>query len=184
MGETTDAIKGQIDQQRQQLEDNLEGIEGKFKETSDQMQQKVKDATDWRHQFNERPMLGLGIAFGGGMLVASMMGGGGSKSSGSSHSYPQPQYQSYGSDSHSGTDIGRQHVSSTIDNIKGALMGVAAAQAKSFLEQSVPSFNDEYRKVESENRSGGGQTQGSDGTPQSTSYPVHASDREVIARDQ
>ena len=178
MGETTDAIKGRIDEQRHQLEGNLEGIEDKFKQTSEQVQEKVHNATDWRYQFNERPMLGLGIAFGGGILLASMMGGGSKDSNRQSYSY-QPQYQS-----HSGTDIGRQHVSSTMDNIKGALLGVAAAQAKSFLSQSVPSFNDEYRKVENENSSGGSRGQTSDGMSQSPSYPVHASDRQGLVGDR
>lgn len=107
MGETTDAIRSQIDDQRHQLEENLEGIEGKLKQTSEQVQekvketteqvqQKVKNATDWRHQFNERPMVGLGIAFGGGLLLASIMGGGGSNKDRNRQNYSygyQPQYQ-------------------------------------------------------------------------------------------
>jgi uncharacterized protein YjbJ (UPF0337 family) len=210
MGETTQAIKQDIDDQRHQLEDNLEGIEQKLKQTTEQVtdkvddvtgqvqekveqvQEKVKSATDWRQQFDQRPMLGLGIAFGGGMLLASMMGGGGGKnqdrnqgnySYGYEPQYQSGQQQSYGG-SHKGTDIGKQHMSSTMDNIKGALMGVAAAQAKSFLSDSVPSFNDEYRKVENENTSSGGQNQTSDGTSQSPSYPVQASDRQGVAGDQ
>jgi hypothetical protein len=67
-----------------------------------------------------------------------------------------------------------------MDNIKGALMGVAAAQAKTFLEQSVPSFRDEYRKVEKEHGSGNSQKQTSDGRPEASSYPMHASEHQGI----
>ncbi|MBA2453898.1 MAG: YtxH domain-containing protein, partial [Chloroflexia bacterium] len=194
-----------IDDQRHQLEDNLEGIEGKLKGASDQahekvqetkdqvqekieeVQQKVQDAADWRQQFDKRPMVGLGVAFGGGFLLAGLLGGGSKKkddkSQSASYSYP-PQYQNPQYQSHGGTEIGRQHMSSTMDNIKGALMGVAAAQAKSFLGQSVPSFDDEYRKVEKENSSSDNQRQTSGDTSQSASYPVHASDRQELAGDR
>ena len=181
MGETTDAIRSQIDDQRHQLEENLEGIEGKLKgasdqvqdkvkETTEQVQQKVKDATDWRHQFNERPMAGLGVAFGGGLLLASIMGGGSKKdskrqnySSGYQPQYQNPQYQGYGNGGPSGADVGRQHVSSTFDNMKGALMGVAAARAKSFFEKSVPGFDKEYSQVENQTDSDGTQQSSSTG---------------------
>lgn len=182
MGETTDQIRSRIDDQRHQLEGNLEGIEDKFKQTSEQVQEKVHNATDWRYQFNERPMVGIGIAFGAGALLAGMLGGGGSKDSNrqSQQSYGyQPQHQSHG-----GTDVGKQHMSNTMDNIKGALMSVAAAQAKSFLGQSVPSFDDEYRKVEDESKSGGSQRKTSGDTSQSASYPVHASERQELAGDR
>lgn len=206
MGETTDAIRSQIDEQRHQLEENLEGIEGKLKGASDQaqekvqetkdqvqekveqVQQKVKDATDWRQQFDQRPMVGLGVAFGGGFLLAGMLGGGGSKkdSKSQNHSYgyqqPQYSYQGYGQGGPSGGDVGRQHVSSTFDNMKGALMGVAAAQAKSFFEKSVPGFDKEYRQVESETGSGSKQQSGSmqqsSSAGQAASYPVQASSQQ------
>jgi ElaB/YqjD/DUF883 family membrane-anchored ribosome-binding protein len=205
MGETTDAIRGQIDDQRHQLEDNLEGIEGKLKGASDQahekvqetkdqvqekieeVQQKVQDAADWRQQFDKRPMVGLGVAFGGGFLLAGLLGGGSKKkddkSQSASYSYPpqhqNPQYQSYyGNGGPSGGDVGRQHVSSTFDNMKGALMGVAAAQAKSFFEKSVPGFDKEYSQVENETGSEDKKQQ-SNSMGQAATYPAQTSSQQA-----
>lgn len=208
MGETTDALRSQIDGQRHQLEENLEGIEGKLKGASDQAQEKVqetkdqvqekveqvqqsvKDAADWRQQFDKRPMVGLGVAFGGGFLLAGIMGGGSKKNDDKSQNrgysylpqYQNPQYQAYGRGGPSGADVGRQHVSSTFDNMKGALMGVAAAQAKSFFEKSVPGFDKEYSQVEGQTDSA--DTKQSSSTGQAAPYPVHASEREGLAGDQ
>lgn len=174
MGETTDSIKRDIDRERHQLGENLEGIEAKVRETTTQVQEKVEDVqhqvqdkveevqekfkevTDWRTQFDQRPMVGLAVAFGGGVLLASMLGGGDKDRGRSSYSGGyQPQYQAYsGSQGNVGMDIGKQHVSSTFDNMKGALMGVAAAQLKNVLSGALPGFDDEYKQVETEKGSG------------------------------
>ncbi|HEX2281233.1 MAG TPA: DUF3618 domain-containing protein [Thermomicrobiales bacterium] len=184
MGETTDSIRRDIDRERGRLEDNIHGIESRMMDTRDQMQHKVEDvqhkvkeATDWRTQFDRRPMVGLAVAFGGGVLLASMMGGG-NKGQSQGGMY-QPQFQSQGSNGHPGYDAGRQHVSSTFDNVKGALLGVAAAQLKTMLSQSVPGFDSEYRQIETEskNRSDGA-GQSSYATRQSQSgYPGGTSER-------
>jgi uncharacterized protein YjbJ (UPF0337 family) len=176
VGETTNSIRRDIDRERHQLEDNLEGIEAKVQQTTHQVQEKVediqhqvqdkvedvqekiKDATDWRVQFEKRPMVGLAVAFGGGVLLASMMGSGNDsrRSSGNYYGGYQAQPQSFSShQGHSGTDVGRQHVSSTFDNVKGALLGVAAAQLKTVLSDALPGFSDEYSQVEKEQGSSG-----------------------------
>ena len=194
MGETTDSIRRDIDRERHQLEDNLEGIEARVRDTTTQVQEKVedvqhqvqdkveevqekfKDATDWRAQFEKRPMVGLAVAFGGGVLLASMMGGGSSerRSSGSSY-YGGYQPQSQGFSSHQGnggTEVGKQHMSSTFDNVKGALIGVASAQIKNVLSDVVPGFDDEYRQVESEK---GGSDSKDNSTRQNQSAPSQSS---------
>ena len=179
MGETTDSIKRDIDRERHELEHNLEGIEAKVRDTTSQVQDKVedvqhqvqdkveevqakvKDATDWRTQFDRRPMVGVAVAFGGGVLLASMLGGGSKDQSRGTYGGYQPQYQGFsGSQGQGGTDIGRQHVSSTFDNVKGAVMGVAAAQLKAVLADALPGFDDEYKQVENEKRSGGNSENG------------------------
>ncbi len=150
MGETTDAIRDQIDQERHQLEENLVGIEERVKHTTEQVQERVQNATDWRQQFEQRPMLGLAIAFGGGMLLGSMIGNGEGRDRGYGPPPPQSYAQPYTGGDRSGADVGRQNVSNTMDHVKGALMGVAAAQLRSFLGSSLPGFDDEYKQVERE----------------------------------
>ena len=62
MGETTDQIETHLETKQDALRSNLEELE-----------QKVKSVTDWRRQFRNNPGLMLGLAFGGGMLLAGVM---------------------------------------------------------------------------------------------------------------
>jgi len=63
MGETTDEIESHIERTRQDLESNLRELE-----------QKVKSATDWRHQFRNHTQTMIAAAFAGGMLAATIFG--------------------------------------------------------------------------------------------------------------
>ena len=64
MGETSHQITHEIEETRARLGSNLQELEAK-----------VKDATDWRKQFEKNPLPMLGIAFGGGFLLSRMVGG-------------------------------------------------------------------------------------------------------------
>lgn len=59
MGEKTDAIKHEIEQQREALGANLERLEERF-----------RAVTNWRTYLERKPLVALGIAFGGGLLLA------------------------------------------------------------------------------------------------------------------
>jgi len=63
MDQTTDQIEAHIETTRENLGANLQELE-----------QKVKSVTDWRRQFRENPMRMLGVAFGGGILLAFLLG--------------------------------------------------------------------------------------------------------------
>ena len=64
MGQTTDQIENQIENKREDLKSNLQELETR-----------VKTATDWRHYFAEHTGTMIAAAFGGGVLLASMLGG-------------------------------------------------------------------------------------------------------------
>ncbi|MDX2150469.1 MAG: DUF3618 domain-containing protein [Bryobacteraceae bacterium] len=66
MGETTDQIRGEIEAKRAQLGQNLSALE-----------RRVKDAADWRKQYEQRPLHAAGIAFGAGLVFALLLGPGG-----------------------------------------------------------------------------------------------------------
>ena len=59
MGETSSQITQEIEQTRAQLGSNLQELEAK-----------VKEATDWHSQFRNNTGTMLAIAFGGGVLLA------------------------------------------------------------------------------------------------------------------
>ena len=130
MDETTDQIENYIDSKRDDLGSNLKELESK-----------VKSVTDWRQRFQKNPLTAVGIAFGGGIALASIL------SSKSNH-------RSRGSSSsdsftpHAGTDHQTHKALETWDNIKGALIGVAATRFKDFVGEIVPGFQEQLKKTE------------------------------------
>ena len=70
MGETTGEIEAHIQSKRQDLRSNLEELE-----------KRVKAATDWRRYYRKYTGAMVAAAFGAGVLVAALVGG--STSSGS-----------------------------------------------------------------------------------------------------
>ena len=131
MGETTGQIENYIDYKRNDLGSNLKELESK-----------VKTVTDWRQQFQRSPLTAVGIAFGGGIVLASMLNGR------SSRRFPRAAAaDSY--HPHSGTEHQTAKALETWDNIKGALIGVAANRFKDFVGEIVPGFQEQLRNTES-----------------------------------
>jgi len=138
MGETTNQIENHIEDTRGNLGSNLQELE-----------RKVKSATDWKYYYAKSPMTMIGVAFGAGVLVAAMAGGDKHKRykrrfASSRHSEP--------SDLH--TSAGRQtnKALETWENIKGALMGVASTRVRDFVGDIVPGFHEHYDRAEHEKR--------------------------------
>jgi hypothetical protein len=129
MGETTKQIEAHIETAREDLGSNLHELE-----------RKVKDITDWKHHFQTKPMTMLGVAFGGGILIATALGG----------RKPRRRYANgvSSSEPHVGTTYQKHKALETWDNIKGALIGVAASRFKDFVGEVVPGFHSQYQRVE------------------------------------
>lgn len=129
MGQTTHQIEAHIEDTRKDLGSNLHELE-----------QKVKSVTDWKQHFQRNPMTMLGVALGGGILLATMLGGRkkrrGERSL-SSHVEP-----------HAGTEQQKHKALETWDNIKGALIGVAATRFKDFVGEIVPGFQEQFQGAE------------------------------------
>jgi len=139
MGETTNQIESYIETKRDDLGSNLAELENK-----------VKSITDWREQFRSNPMTMVGVAFGGGILLASVLGG--KSRHRSSRNIVDAAV------SHSGMDRQSNKALETWDNIKGALIGVAATRFKSFVGELVPGFHEQLREAEAMKRPGGSST--------------------------
>ncbi len=60
MAEKPDTIKQEIERQREVLGENLQLLENR-----------VRTVTHWRTWLNRRPLVALGIAFGGGLFLAT-----------------------------------------------------------------------------------------------------------------
>jgi hypothetical protein len=130
MGQATNQIEAQIEDKRADLGSNLRELE-----------EKVKSVTDWKHHFQQNPMTLLGVALGGGILLAAAMGGHKRRRGTRSLSAFPPGQE------HAVTEPKNQAMQ-TWDNIKGALIGVAATRFRDFVGEIVPGFHEEFRHVE------------------------------------
>jgi hypothetical protein len=137
MGQTANQIEAHIEHTREDLGSNL-----------DQLERKVKSAADWRHQFREKPALMLGAAFGGGILLATMLGG---------RKAPRHRERSYPArettQPHAASDTQKHKALETWDNVKGAMIGLAASRFKDYIGEIIPGFREEFRRTEEKTRS-------------------------------
>jgi hypothetical protein len=125
MDQEIELMKTHIDRERDQLTGNLREIESRFKK-----------AADVREKFNQNPLLGLGVAFAGGFLLSVAVGG--SRSSSSGESSPRPAR----------TAATLSRMTSTLDNIFEAFIGLGAAKLESLIADAVPGFHEQYKKFD------------------------------------
>lgn len=137
MGEKSSQIERQIEIRRGELGDHL-----------NELQSKVQEVTDWRVQFQKRPMVMIGAALGGGLLLASMTG----RRSRSRRHHVEDRAES-SAEHRRGTELQKSKALETFDNIKGAMIGVAANTFQDFLGQLVPGFRTQLDKTVEEKRS-------------------------------
>jgi len=179
MDERPDQIIGHIEAQRDQLGRNLNELETR-----------VRQSTDWRTYYDRNPMLMMGAALGGGLLLGSMVGSK-SRSSGfypksrsrSSYSssamglssagvgaaagsaWSQPSSSSgYRPQSSHATSQQWNQVSQTMEHIKGALIAFGMAKAKEFLGQAIPGIDQHLSEAEKKHQSQGHSDTGHQGS--------------------
>ncbi len=153
MGDNAEQVERHIQERRNNLTNDLSELE-----------RKAKEAVDWRAQVDQRPGTMLGIAFGAGILLSAILGGGrrspartidqrsGDKSVSPLNPYTSDSNANYQAEMASGDERGDSPVNRTLDNVKGALMGVVLAKCEDFLEEVLPGFGAEYRKAEARNK--------------------------------
>jgi hypothetical protein len=124
MGETTRQIETHIEHKRGDLQSNLQELE-----------HKVKSATDWRHYFEQHTATMIAAAFGGGILISALAGKGGRAQAPSAPTSSLPSARA----GEPGT--GTNEILETWDTIKTALVGVAATKFKGMLSEVVPGFS-------------------------------------------
>ncbi|MBV9769677.1 MAG: DUF3618 domain-containing protein [Bryobacterales bacterium] len=129
MGKTAEQIETHIERTRADLGSNIQDLE-----------HKVKSATDWKQHFQDKPMIMLGLALGGGVLLGTMLGNGKRR-----RSFP-PAMENH--TPHAGTDRQKHAALETWDNIKGALIGVAATRFKEFVGEVVPGFTEQFERTQ------------------------------------
>jgi hypothetical protein len=141
MGQKTDQIERHIEAQRAQLGENI-----------DELQQRVKDTFDWRTQLEQRPMVMLGIAVGGGLLLSAIVGGRRSRSRNTDR-LPTTAETGKTARSFSGNRDQVSHPSESWRDIRNALIGVATAQLGTALDSVIPGFSKQYDKARADGAS-------------------------------
>ncbi|GEM_PF-789905 len=164
MGQRSDEIKKHIDTKRSELSENLE-----------QLEQRVKNTTDWRVQFDKRPMVMVGVAFGAGLLAATLIprrgrsrksrtssysgyasSGAGSYPGSSALSQAYAGSQGYSGSSEGGTWTGSSKQPSAtrremrkawsmLDDIRASLIALGSSRLKGYLGDMIPGFQEHYR---------------------------------------
>jgi hypothetical protein len=127
MAERTDLIEQHIELTRYELGNNLHELEDK-----------VKQAADWRTYYERNPMMMVGLAFGGGVLLASMMGGKRERYD-AAFTAPRPRSAGYLTGA-----TQRDPISDTWQNMKAALIGLTGAKIRGLLDDAIPGFSEHY----------------------------------------
>jgi ElaB/YqjD/DUF883 family membrane-anchored ribosome-binding protein len=134
--EETSKIKHHIDSEREQLGRNLDEIEDR-----------VRTATDLRAQFNKNTGWILGAAVAGGFLLSLTLG----KSSNAVNGGNVSDYGdvSGGSQAQPAHRISPhlQRVSETVDDILAGLVALASEKLQSFVADAVPGFREQYDAI-------------------------------------
>jgi len=71
MGQTADQLRDEVEQAREAATQKIEDIEEKVTNAAEQ----VKEQFDWRHQVDDKPLMAVGAAFIGGMVLGGLTGG-------------------------------------------------------------------------------------------------------------
>ena len=130
MDEAADKIEAQIDRTRERLGSNLRELE-----------HKIDAATDWREQFRARPHLFLGGAIAGGALLAAVLRPAAPRQA--SYASSEDELRSF---SRTAVD-GREQALELWNNIKGALIGVAAMRITGYISDLVPGFDEHFQRA-------------------------------------
>lgn len=131
MGQTSDQIENQIETRREDLRSNLEELEDK-----------VKSATDWRQQFRNNTGTLLVVAFGGGLLLAGITRRGGRRDYRGSPGTLAERIER----APRRTSPRLQELRQTWDHIQSALIGVAASKVKDTLGEFIPGFREQISR--------------------------------------
>lgn len=128
-----------------QIEDHIEQTRESLGSHLNELEQKVRNAADWRLQFQARPATLLGLAFGGGVVLAALLGGPGRRTG------KRQQARRYSS-SETPMKTGQRSdmALEAWDNVKGALIGVATTRLLDYARAAFPRFRKKTENSEDE----------------------------------
>jgi len=126
MDHTANEIEAHMDRTR-------DGVGSKLRELED----RVDAATGWGEHFQARPHLFLGAAFIGGVMLGNAVR---RASATREQGEPRPAVGANGSVQAQAWELW--------NNVQGALVGVASAGIKNYINTLIPGFDEHYRRAE------------------------------------
>lgn len=148
MGQSSDQLRQEIEQHRSDASQKIDDLEARVQDTATQAReqakgmvedtiQTAKESFDFQKQVEERPLVALGVAFVGGMMLGGITGGGNQQSSSGQGGSQQGQ----GGGGTLRQAAQRSGLDDTISNAVAALLGSVTDQFKSTLDQNFPGFS-------------------------------------------
>ena len=133
-----------MDEQSNEIVQRIHSERNRLGENLSELETRVQRATDWRTYYYQHPYWFVGAALGGGLLLASAFSG----SRGNGRSYEEgPVRRTSNSSSASSGDSPMRQVSSGIDEIKAAVVGLGIAKVKDLLNDYLPGLKEHLRSV-------------------------------------
>jgi hypothetical protein len=140
-----------VDERPDQIEDHIRSTQRELGSNLQELEDKVKDATNWRVQFERHPVAFLGIAFAGGLLLSAGLG------ARRRHSASYHRHWAPAAPPMSAPDLGRpandpgfdrkEKTSEVWDGIKGALLAAAGTQVSHVLGEFLPGFKEQANRA-------------------------------------
>jgi ElaB/YqjD/DUF883 family membrane-anchored ribosome-binding protein len=156
MGETADQLRRQVDQKRDDASQKIDQIEQKVMGKAQEIEGKVSDTADqvrtqmnWRYQVEEHPLISVGAAMVGGMVLGSMMG----KDEG--HHQSSQDVHVTQRDMHRGGGIGESvrkaarssGLDDSVQNFASAAMGMLGERMRDMTERTFPGMLDKVQSA-------------------------------------
>ena len=126
----------------EQIEQHIKSMRSELGSNLQELEYKVKQATDWRTYFERNTMTLMGVAFGGGVLLASMLGN--KNSIGPMMDQERQPHRNFADQTR------RKPISDSWDTLKSALIGFTALKVRNVLDDALPGFGDQLEKAERE----------------------------------
>jgi len=128
MDDRTGQVKREIEEKRAELRANV-----------DELADRMRSAVDWRRQFRASPLLGLGLAFGGGLVLASLLRSPPRAAPSAGRAYSS----------------GRGQLLNAWEAIQSAVLGIAASKVSDVLIELLPGFREHLAQARAKERSSG-----------------------------
>jgi hypothetical protein len=164
MGETADQLRQEIESKRQDASEKIEQLEQKVTGVADQVQgqveqvrEQVMETFDWRKQVDERPLVALGAAFIGGVVLSSVLGNDDDRRSSNNsgrYSYNTVQYGKGGSSGASAGIMGTVRnaakstgLEETLNSMTSNLMTTLTERIRDVADQAFPGMGEKLQNA-------------------------------------